>query len=103
MKPDLEARFVALLRDAMAQQSAAEERADKRPSCETRQRGAAAGRLLWVPKGLTAFVPMAQRRRGGAAEDDEAEVDEMTTKFGKSSCWNRHVSSQTHRQVERAS
>ena len=26
-------------------------------------------------------VPMSQRRRGGAAEDDVADVDEMTTKY----------------------
>ena len=81
MKPDLEARFVTLLRDATAQRAGAEELADKRPSCETRQRASAAGRWLWVLKGRTAFVPMAQRRRGGAAEIDEAEVDEMTTKY----------------------
>ena len=74
-KPYLEARFVTLLRDATAQHVL------ERPSYETWQRAAAAGRWLWVLKGLMAFVPMVQRRRGGAAEDDEDDVDEMTTKY----------------------
>ena len=55
--------------------------ADKRPSCETRQRAAAAGGWHWVLKGLIAFVPMAQRREGGTAEDDDGDIDEMTTKY----------------------
>ena len=72
MKLDMEARFVALLRDAMAEHAAEEEIADKRPSCETWQRADAAGGWLWVLKGLIAFEPMAQwprfRRRLQNAE-----------------------------------
>ena len=37
-------------------------------------------RWLWVLKGLIAFVPEAQRRRGGAG-DDEDDVEELTTKY----------------------
>ena len=53
-----------LLREAKAQHAAAEVQADKRLWFETRQRAAAAGRWL-----LVAFVSVAQRQRGGAAED----------------------------------
>ena len=78
LKQDLEARFVALLRDAMAQHAAAEELADKRPSRETQER-ATAGRWLQVLKELIAFMPAAQRQRCGAV-DDENDVDELTTR-----------------------
>ena len=79
LKADLEARFTALLRDAMAQHAGAEELAEKHPSREAQLRAATAGRWLWVLKGLIAFVPEAQRRRGGAG-DDEDDVEELTTR-----------------------
>ena len=80
LKPDLEARFIALLRDAMAQHAGAEELAEKRPSREAQQRAATAGRWLWVLKGLIAFAPEAQRRRGSAG-DDVDDVEELTTRY----------------------
>ena len=54
----------------------AEELADKDPSREAQQQAATAGRWLWVLKGLIAFVPAAQRRQGGAV-DDEYGVEEL--------------------------
>ena len=61
LKPDLEARFIALLRNAMAQHAGAEELAEKHPSREAQLRAATAGR--------------------GSAGDDEDDVEELTTRY----------------------
>ena len=78
LKPDLEARFIALLRDAMAQHAGAEELAEKRPSREARLRAATAGRWLWVLKGLMAFVLTKDENMPEVNSNEDNEMPKFT-------------------------
>ena len=86
MKPHQEARFVALLRDAIAQRATAEELADKRLPVRRRS-----WQVALALKGLIAFVVVAQRQRGGAAEG-EGGINEVTMEYHNlEKCFRRRL------------